>query len=430
MCGMDASIIKKHWLNRRRPRSCGERKTIRRRPRAVYSREKGIGRFAIFKLGKKVRVITRRQATNIEGRLLEDGEQDEFIIKYDFSNFTDDFNDETGSKDETFLDELSVELIRRPAERIVKKSISLGTLRTERPAHGTIIEISDLKSKWSEHRIGLLTQQVSKLQPIFQVIHDSSDFKLPSFSIWIYKDKNLLPGPDENIPLLLKCLTEKSVFRITEGTFDAVKNEFSFKLNEREVRIGFSDSDITSLKLFSKYFGKANYKVECGSFHFEFYIFDLDADAESGSKYYLDKKDRSRVKEHRIYLYRDEIRVMPYGDTEDDWLQIDMMRGTIRTSHFLSNDQVVGCIYITQKENPQLKDKTNREGLVEEGKALDDFIHVIQVFLRYIRAKTYEKYLVDKKNKGILIASSVVCLKSSLNPQEKSTKKMLMFYIF
>ena len=34
-------------------------------------------------------------------------------------------------------------------------------------------------------------------------------------------------------------------------------------------------------------------------------------------------------------------------------------------------------------ENPQLIDKTNREGLIENGRALDDFINVIQLILQY-----------------------------------------------
>lgn len=39
--------------------------------------------------------------------------------------------------------------------------------------------------------------------------------------------------------------------------------------------------------------------------------------------YYLDKADKDIVKEHRIYLYRDKIRVSPYGDADNDWLETD-----------------------------------------------------------------------------------------------------------
>ena len=140
--------------------------------------------------------------------------------------------------------------------------------------------------------------------------------------------------------------------------------------------------------------------VECGSFNFEFYIFDLNVDSENPSKYYLSKEEKSVIKEHRIYLYRDDVRVMPYGDPEDDWLRIDMARGTIRADEYLSNDQVVGCVYISQAENPNLKDKTNREGLIEEGRALEDFIGVLQLILRYLRKKPFAQYLIDKQRRN------------------------------
>ncbi|CDF06982.1 aTPase/histidine kinase/DNA gyrase B/HSP90 domain protein [Firmicutes bacterium CAG:95] len=114
----------------------------------------------------------------------------------------------------------------------------------------------------------------------------------------------------------------------------------------------------------------------------------------------LDQDEKAIIKEHRIYLYRDGIRVMPYGDPEDDWLRIDMARGTISAGAFLSNDQVVGCVYITQNGNPKLRDKTNREGLIEEGKALEDFINVLQLILKYLRKKTFAQYLIEKKRKA------------------------------
>ena len=90
---------------------------------------------------------------------------------------------------------------------------------------------------------------------------------------------------------------------------------------------------------------------------------------------------------------------MPYGDPEDDWLRIDIARGTIRADEFLSNDQVVGCVYISQEENPKLIDKTNREGLIEDGRALDDFITVLQLILKYLRKKPFAQYLIDKQRK-------------------------------
>lgn len=47
-----------------------------------------------------------------------------------------------------------------------------------------------------------------------------------------------------------------------------------------------------------------------------------------------------------------------------------------------------------------MKDKTNREGLIEEGRALEDFIGVLQIILRYLRKKPFAQYLIDKKRRN------------------------------
>jgi signal transduction histidine kinase len=128
----------------------------------------------------------------------------------------------------------------------------------------------------------------------------------------------------------------------------------------------------------------------CGNFGFNFFIFDFTA--KIGTNYYLQKTEKDLIKEHRIYLYRDKIRVAPYGDPDDDWVGTDKKRAVGRSGDYLSNDQVVGFIDISKKENPNLKDKTNREGLIETGSSTKDFIILLQSFLLYIRQHPYAQY--------------------------------------
>lgn len=49
-----------------------------------------------------------------------------------------------------------------------------------------------------------------------------------------------------------------------------------------------------------------------------------------------------------------------------------------------------------------MKDKTNREGLIEEDNYTSDFINVIRSFLSYLRIGVYKRYLDENKKKGIL----------------------------
>lgn len=395
-CGMNAEILRKHWLNPATPDKLKRKKTDPKTPKGrVLQGEKGIGRFAIFKLGKKITIITRRQVQDKMGRFLDEGEIFENMLTYDFSKYDNDFLLENGEEKELFLEQLEVDLTQRAPTSIVEKEILLGTtLRTRKP-YGTVIEITDLKTRWTSERVDRIQRDIGKLQPIFAT-EDLADF-----SVWFYKDKALLEHRDSYKTIINNCLENKSVLKVTDGHFSCSTNTFTFKLNGQTMKLNFQDQDISGLTQFKRFkeLEEKKESLECGSFDFEFYIFDLNVDSENPSKYYLSKEEKGIIKEHRIYLYRDNVRVMPYGDPEDDWLGIDMARGTVRADEYLSNDQVVGCVYISQKENANLKDKTNREGLIEEGRALEDFIGVLRLILRYLRKKPFAQYLIDKQRK-------------------------------
>lgn len=404
-CGMDEKILEKHWLNPATPDKLKRKseKTLTDKGRIMQG-EKGIGRFAIFKLGKDIKIISRRQKQTdknsqsdkeiIQNKFIDEGEDVENYLSYNFSNYDDNFLSENGEEKELFLDDLNIVLETEQSPKvIIEKKILLGTSEIVRKPYGTRIEISDLKSNWTAAKIEKVQREIGKMQPIFA----KDDFS--DFHVWIYQDENIHISQERYKEKLAICLENKSVFKVKNGKFDSSTNEIKFELNDRTIELSFNDSDITGLRLFQKYFKDASYITECGDFRFEFYIFDLKISSENPSKYMLDKEEKDIIKEHRIYLYRDNIRVMPYGDPDDDWLRIDMARGTISAAEFLSNDQVVGCVYITQEGNPKLKDKTNREGLIEEGKALEDFINVLQLILKYLRKKVYAQYLIDKKRK-------------------------------
>ena len=110
---------------------------------------------------------------------------------------------------------------------------------------------------------------------------------------------------------------------------------------------------------------------------------------------------------------------MPYGDPTDDWLQVDMGRGTISAGAFFSNDQLVGRIQISKEKNPHLKDKTNREGLIEEDNYTSDFIAIISSFLSYLRVVDYKRYLDDNKQKQTIDKAN----KQQVNNEFKKIKE-------
>lgn len=384
--GMTSEILKKHWLNPATPE-----KKLRKAVKATTEKgriiqgEKGIGRFATLKLGRVIRITTRPKNENTE-----------YVVEFDFSDFDDEFLTVHGEAKELFLDELLISVTERIPRFFNNRTIVLGDKKIQIPPHGTRIEISNLKGSWTNTKVEDVYRDVSRLESIFDKIITATERNVDSlFDIYIYKDKKEQQFEPEYLEKLENLLKYNSVLRIEEGRLDADAKHFSFSINGNPRLLSLTDPAVMGLKIFQQKFGKngailKDRSLACGSFEFGFYIFDFSPKAPP--KFLLDSKDKAILRNHRIYLYRDGIRVYPYGEPEDDWLKIDAYRGTISVGHFLSNDQVVGYINITQKDNPKLRDKTNREGLVEDGNATEDFINLIQIFLAYIRQKPYAQY--------------------------------------
>ena len=85
-----------------------------------------------------------------------------------------------------------------------------------------------------------------------------------------------------------------------------------------------------------------------------------------------------------IRLYRDGLRVYPYGSEEDDWLGLDRYAMRAR-GYTLNKLQFIGHVDIGRMSNPELIDQTNREGLREtpEQRVLLDVLRfVVQDQLR------------------------------------------------
>ena len=375
---MNDDIIRNHWIN---PATPEKKKRKAKNPTTRLGRhlqgEKGIGRFAILKLGKTVKIYTTRR-----------GERDRHRISYDFSPFGEDF-DSVPKDDEDvhsmFLDELTVNLSTIEAPSVRGKTITVGKRKLPKSANGTKIVISNLTGSWTERKVNAALKDLSKLQSIFS--EKKNKISKDDFYVAFHKDKEAVAFADQYLEEFHNLLDEQSVLRVRNGKYSEKKKTFTFILNDKPIVLKLADSRITGLRVYRQHFkdqlGLAERTTECGDFSFDFYVFDFSSKAPG--KYKLDRNDKDILKDHRIYLYRDGIRVYPYGEPDDDWLRIDQYRGTIAAGDFLSNDQVVGVVGISHKENPLLQDKTNREGLIEKGNASDDFVALLQCLLGYLR---------------------------------------------
>ncbi len=400
--GMTPEDIRESWMNPATPKKYSEKKKGKRvtpLKNRIIQGEKGIGRFAILKLGKDISITTRSRDSDFES-----------VIHYDFKDFDDDFTTEKEEEKELFLDQLRVDYSRVSPPVVIPQS------------HGTVIEIKGLKGAWSERLIDKLRRDISSLtDPVSRITGDKAS---DNFDISIICNGKTISIEDNDAEDLKGLIENQPVLKI-QGEFNSKKNAFIFtegedKNNKTEIKL--NDPKITGLWVWRQRFKdeqNGNRRFQCGDFKFYFYIFDFSRGISG--KHELNQRQKNLLKGHRIYLYRDGVRVYPYGDPDDDWLNIDVTRGTGRAGDSFSNDQLIGWVDISQQGNPDLRDKTNREGLIEKGDAADDFMFLIPTFLSYIKQYPYSRYQQKQRDRNVaeivrqkVVASYLAELKANL----------------
>lgn len=394
--GMPFNTIESVWLNPATPNKFIQKqdgKNLTSIKKRIIQGEKGIGRYAVYKLGTTIELTTR----SIEK------DEKEFFLLNDLSSFDNEiiFN---SPKEATpkYLDQIEYFYEKRemPVEIVEKKILIKGEIKQRAP-YGTILRITNIRGEWSFEKIESILSDISKLSnPVTAKTNDIFDCE-----ILVNGESQFIDDTDYKNALTI--IQTKAPVKITEGKYDG-ENKISYNVNGSAIELSLER--LLEIKEFRKRFCASDSRSlkrmpECGPFTFQFHIYDFTYKASI--KYKLLKDEKNIIKNNRIYLYRDGLRVAPYGDKSDDWLEIDILRGIGRAGDYLSNDQTVGFIGISSEKNRNLKDKTNREGLLEIGNAFEDFKSIIQGILG-ILLNEYRKYrfALEAKNKIALVKES------------------------
>ena len=393
--GMTHDVITKAWMNPATPnkytKDVTDQKTIGGR---VIQGEKGIGRFAMLKLGRTIEMVTRPENKN-----------EEYKLVFDFSKYDEEFLKEGEEEKEIYLEQLNFNLETQTPKVFVPRKVIVDskTFDGQINSKGTRIIISNLHGAWSEKKFQSLTDSFEKFKGMFGNLESlkKEEKEVKEFTIGLIHNGEPLISTNRADNLAAIC-EQKAVFAVQGGRYDNINQVLTFNLNGLPKTIELDSTEVKGLRVFRDRFlldNKNNYRKisDFGPFTFDFYIFDLNA--KDNSRYGLNEAQKKIVKEHRVYLLRDGVRVLPYGNSDDDWLMIDMMRGTISASTNFSNDQVVGRVNISKANNEHLKDKTNREGLIDDDYYTQDFICIIQTLLAYLRKTAYKRYLENQKKK-------------------------------
>ena len=126
-------------------------------------------------------------------------------------------------------------------------------------------------------------------------------------------------------------------------------------------------------------------RTNCGPFSIDFAAFEGD------SRHSTIPQEEHATLAHKaeqlggLYIYRNRIRVLPYGDTDYDWLGIEFRRTKSAYYYYFSHRKMFGAVDIDADRNRDLREKAGREGF-QENKAYRQFRSILQNFFLQIAA--------------------------------------------
>ncbi len=305
-----------------------------------YVGEKGIGRFAVDKLGAKILIKTKKE-----------NEPNDLNVHINWDMYEQ-------------LEKQSQLALFTDVENTYHYT------KSEQPsAKGTSIEISNVKEIWTQKDIQKLYRELTKIvSPYFP--------PKPPFDIFVYSNEH----SDEfnNKKVVADVVDYASHNESIIFNAETKQQEYLF-FNQETKEIEKRTTDYKSF----------------GPIKMQLYYFNRDAKAKYNSVY----KDAD-LKIDGVKIYRDGLITTPFAEFEDkrenkrDILGIDkkLWHGVFDK---VSTREIIGIVEITKENNPQIIDATNRQNFVEnkEYSDLKDFI--IEQLNVFAEVKKYER--VERK---------------------------------
>jgi len=103
-------------------------------------------------------------------------------------------------------------------------------------------------------------------------------------------------------------------------------------------------------------------QTKCGAFQVTFgYLMGRSTESKLSAEEYQ-ALNRKLDYLGGMYVYRDRIRILPYGDHSNDWLEVEKRRNKGAGYYFFSFRRMFGAVTLTREKNGELQEKAGREG--------------------------------------------------------------------
>lgn len=399
--GMTQNIIRDHWMTIGTDNKANDVFTNKGR---VKSGAKGIGRFALDKLGSKCEMTTifnpdpliHKPDTDTEGKLTENTGYN-WVVNWE--DFEGDYK--TIDKVSAILTGINSNSIK---EELLAKipDIDLTKIESEKDfKHGTILKINDLRDNWEDYFVDQVYSDLEVLVPPKEI---------GGFEIYVYSssmpnkygevlgsicddfDYKLVATADENQNVKIKIYRNEYDIELIPN--DLFEREAMQKENFRKSDFikGFWEKNTTFSNLLKgfKEVDEDNTFENIGVFSFTFYFLKRQSSPEAKKFFNRNFMHNTRRdwlnKFGGIKLVRDNFRVRPYGEVNNiafDWLGLGNRKSASPAGiakpeggYKVEPENVAGAVNISRLTNVNFEDKSSREGL-QENKTFQIFTKLI-----------------------------------------------------
>lgn len=395
--GMTQQAIIEHWMTIGTDYKANNIFTKSGRVRAGA---KGIGRFALDKLGNCAEMITVfvNEFTDSTGNLHENTDLDEdgketsnsgYLWKVKWSDFEGDFK--TIDSVDAELIEFNEKQINNYIQDSIKNQKINGLIEKYGLEYGTILKITDLRDNWEDFYIDQIYSDLEVLVPP----KEENDFNIYLYSSLEEAKYGEVLGSvcdDYDYKLIAKADKNQNV------TISVYRNEYDLDLIPPDFfsRKAFSDDPYQKKDFTNKKWKKTttfqqllpgfadideeNIFNDIGLFEFTLYFMKKTYTTSDADKFFY-RRFRSNERKDwldkysGIKLYRDNFRVRPYGEVKNtsfDWLGLGLRKtqspaGAAKKGggYRVNPENIAGTIKISRLTNVDFEDKSSREGLQE-----------------------------------------------------------------
>ena len=368
--------------------------------------EKGIGRLGVHKLGNDIKLYSKHSDENevyvsIDwSKLAESKDIDDFKIDYGYSSDSHFFDKQTGTK----------------------------------------IIVRNLKGEWNRRKLRSVFRDLTTLNSPFS---EKSD----SFEVVVSSNSNVFSGlPNleaiKNAGLYYgHCTLEGSI--ITEFSYefkpwnvlDKIKSRSLTALDEYEkVLIHNVEVETETGKVVKREKRLDLNEYNIGRVQFDVIMYEKDSSVFSLLN--VEKKGlNDYLKENSgIRVYRDNMRVFDYGEPGNDWLSIDKRRLS-RSGGSISNSLLLGSVMLDRISSYGLREKTNREGFIEDEAYfafVDAISYVMDLFIQQRNQDRMNLMSIYKTGKNVTEPvigelSEVISIVKEKVPDEKDQHQILTY---